>query len=524
MNLRIRTRLILLATLALIGIGVLTLLGMQSNRISKTAMVELYERDAQVMVRLQRVENLLLEVRFRAAGVLLEQLPVPGSLNHLKAARSDLTTVWAELAPSLQSYQTVDSAEAVEAMKAAVGKWSLAEATLTKLEQGYVAKDNKVITTVLEEDWAVLHAGFVKPLQQFIPVVKAHSAESYQSAIGLSSRWLMVGMGVGAVCLVALLLVTYWTMHAVLEPLKNAQAAVLQIGRGNLNAAVHIQRQDEIGQLMAGLEDMRLSFSKVVFGVRSGSESVSTASAEIAQGNNDLSARTEQQAAALEQTSASMSELGSTVNQNADAARQANQLATSASSVAVQGGEVVGRVVETMREINEASRKIADIISVIDGIAFQTNILALNAAVEAARAGEQGRGFAVVASEVRALAGRSAEAAKEIKNLISASVEKVAHGTALVDQAGSTMTEVVDSIRRVTDIMGEISAASSEQSMGVQQVGEAVNQMDQTTQQKAALVEVMAAAASSLRTQAQDLVQMVAIFKLAEGHAQARLA
>jgi methyl-accepting chemotaxis protein len=218
-----------------------------------------------------------------------------------------------------------------------------------------------------------------------------------------------------------------------------------------------------------------------------------------------------------------MEELNSAVKQNADNARQANQLATNASTVAVQGGEVVGQVVDTMKGINEASRKIADIISVIDGIAFQTNILALNAAVEAARAGEQGRGFAVVASEVRSLAGRSAEAAKEIKSLINASVERVEHGTALVDQAGTTMTEVVDSIKRVTDIMGEISAASNEQSLGVQQVGEAVTQMDQATQQNAALVEEMAAAASSLKSQAQELVQAVAFFKVAGGSHAASL-
>jgi methyl-accepting chemotaxis protein len=211
-----------------------------------------------------------------------------------------------------------------------------------------------------------------------------------------------------------------------------------------------------------------------------------------------------------------MEELSSTVRQNADSARQANQLAVSASNVAVRGGEVVGQVVETMKGINESSRKIADIISVIDGIAFQTNILALNAAVEAARAGEQGRGFAVVASEVRSLAGRSAEAAKEIKSLIGASVERVEQGTALVDQAGVTMAEVVSSIQRVTDIMGEISAASNEQASGVAQVGEAVGQMDQTTQQNAALVEQMAAAASSLKSQAQDLVGAVAVFRLSE--------
>ncbi|MBI2746195.1 MAG: MCP four helix bundle domain-containing protein [Burkholderiales bacterium] len=246
--------------------------------------------------------------------------------------------------------------------------------------------------------------------------------------------------------------------------------------------------------------------------------SVAGASAEIAQGNNDLSMRTEQQASALEETAASMEELSSTVKQNADSARQANQLAQSASTVAIQGGNVVGQVVETMKGINESSRKISDIISVIDGIAFQTNILALNAAVDAARAGEQGRGFAVVASEVRSLAGRSAEAAKEIKQLINASVERVEQGTVLVDKAGVTMTEVVSSIRRVTDIMGEISAASNEQASGVSQVGEAVMQMDQVTQQNAALVEQMAAAPSSLKALASDQVHAVSVFRLPSGN------
>jgi methyl-accepting chemotaxis protein len=276
-------------------------------------------------------------------------------------------------------------------------------------------------------------------------------------------------------------------------------------------------RDGDTNSVVAGMARMQASLSGIVASVRGNADSVATASAQIAQGNADLASRTEEQASALEETAASMEQLSSTVKQNADNARQANQLALNASEVAVNGGDVVMQVVGTMKGINESSRKIADIISVIDGIAFQTNILALNAAVEAARAGEQGRGFAVVASEVRSLAQRSAEAAKEIKSLITDSVERVEQGTALVDRAGVTMHEVVTSIKRVTDIMGEISAASTEQSAGVAQVGEAVSQMDQATQQNSALVEESAAAAESLKVQAEQLVAAVAVFKLGHG-------
>ncbi|MES2947656.1 MAG: methyl-accepting chemotaxis protein [Pseudomonadota bacterium] len=312
----------------------------------------------------------------------------------------------------------------------------------------------------------------------------------------------------------------------VTRPLLQAVNIAETVAAGDLSSRIDVSSRDETGQLFRALQSMQDSLVTVVARVRHGSETVSSASSEIAEGNQDLSTRTEQQASALQQTAASMEQLNSAVQQNADNARQANQLAQSASTVATRGGEVVGQVVETMKGINASSRKIADIIQVIDGIAFQTNILALNAAVEAARAGEQGRGFAVVASEVRSLAGRSAEAAKEIKMLINASVERVEQGSSLVDKAGATMNEVVASIRRVTDIMGEISAASSEQSAGVSQVGEAITQMDHTTQKNAALVEEMAAAASSLKSQAGDLVQTVAVFKLADGQvaAQAGLA
>ena len=338
------------------------------------------------------------------------------------------------------------------------------------------------------------------------------AAVSYQQALWTVLALAAVAMAIG---LVSAVLIT----RSIVRPINEAVGIAEHIAGGDLTQKITVNSRDETGQLLAAMQKMQNALATLVTSVRQNAEGVATASAQIAQGNQDLSSRTEQQASALEETSASMEQMGSTASQNADNARAASQLAASASSVAVQGGEVVSQVVSTMREIQHSSQKISDIIGTIDGIAFQTNILALNAAVEAARAGEQGRGFAVVAGEVRTLAQRSAEAAKEIKQLINASVERVEQGTGLVDQAGNTMQEVVRSIQRVTDIVGEISSASQEQNAGVGQVSEAVSQMDQATQQNAALVEESAAAASSLRSQAEQLVQAVAVFRLGGAHA-----
>ena len=307
-------------------------------------------------------------------------------------------------------------------------------------------------------------------------------------------------------------------------PLQSAVAVARRVADGDLSTHIPVNGSDETAQLMQALHDMNASLGSLVGRVRQGTDSIATASSQIASGNHDLSSRTEQQASALQETAASMEELTSTVKQNADNASQANQLARSASDVAVKGGQVVSQVVATMGDISTSSKKIADIIGVIDGIAFQTNILALNAAVEAARAGEQGRGFAVVASEVRNLAGRSAEAAKEIKLLISASVDKVEEGSQQVTKAGHTMDEIVSSIQRVTDIMGEITAASQEQTTGIEQINRAVNEMDMVTQQNAALVEESTAAAQSMQMQTGELSQMVSVFRLKNGAASSQQA
>ncbi|MFJ3055864.1 methyl-accepting chemotaxis protein [Herbaspirillum sp. NPDC087042] len=326
------------------------------------------------------------------------------------------------------------------------------------------------------------------------------------------ARNLTLGAIVAAV-LLAVALASYLSV-GITRPLRRAVQVAHTVANGDLTSRIEVDSRDETGQLLAALRTMNDKLKDIVTQVHQATETINTASGEIATGNLDLSSRTEEQASALEETASAMEELTSTVKQNADNARQANQLASSASDVAQRGGTVVGDVVQTMESINQSSQKIVDIIGVIDGIAFQTNILALNAAVEAARAGEQGRGFAVVASEVRSLAQRSASAAKEIKSLIADSVDKVGNGSRLVQQAGATMSEVVASVQRVTDVMAEITAASSEQSDGIAQVNHAVTQMDQNTQQNAALVEQAAAAAQALQEQARTLSSVVGVFRV----------
>jgi methyl-accepting chemotaxis protein len=351
-------------------------------------------------------------------------------------------------------------------------------------------------------------------LDKFVAYQNAemHKAGEQASATTATTKLLILVLAL--VAAVISLVVAVLSTRSITGPLIEAVGVARRVADGDLTSVIEAGGKDETGQMMEALKHMNASLIRIVAEVRSGTDSIAAASSEIASGNLDLSSRTEQQAASLGQTSSSMRELTDTVQQNADNARQANQLAAKASEVAVRGGSVVSHVIDTMGSITASSKKIVDIIGVIDGIAFQTNILALNAAVEAARAGEQGRGFAVVASEVRSLAQRSAAAAKEIKTLIGDSVHKVAEGSNLVEQAGVTMEEVVASVRRVTDIMGEITSASQEQSAGIAQVNNTIVEMDETTQQNAALVEEAAAAAASMQDQAANLARVVSIFKL----------
>jgi methyl-accepting chemotaxis protein len=337
-------------------------------------------------------------------------------------------------------------------------------------------------------------------------------ARGHVEDVAASGRLLLTGVGVVAVLLGAAL--AWWLTRSITGPLRRAVVLANAVAQGDLSTRIEAVSRDETGELMAALQTMNANLNTLVTRVRSGADTIATAATEVALGNHDLSARTEAQAGALEESASSMEELTGTVRQNAENARQGNQMAASASGIAARGGDVVAQVVATMGAIDASSKKIVDIIGVIDGIAFQTNILALNAAVEAARAGEQGRGFAVVATEVRTLAHRSAAAAREIKELIGDSVDKVATGSRLVGEAGTTMQEVVASVCRVSDIMAEISAASGEQSAGIEQVGAAIHQMDQVTQQNAALVEQAAAATESMQEQARRLAEAVSVFKL----------
>jgi methyl-accepting chemotaxis protein len=511
LNLSIRAKLAVVATVASVGAITLAGFNIYSGRANSHALERVYEANVRSLVELQKIDSTLREIRFRAAGVLLDVMPVQGSLNHVREARKDIEANW-----RVAMAAGAENAEEKRLLEAMVPGWDVVQATLGKIEQAYVAKNNGQLTEVLETDWAQVHLRYVKPLEALLPLKEAAARSTYEASSAMNRSLTGASIALAVLLTGLILAVVVWVMRSIAGSLHGAVHVARQVAGGDLSAAIDLARHDEMGVMLQAFAEMQQSLRGIVEGVQVSAKGISAASLEIAQGNSDLSSRTEQQASSLEETAAAMEEMSATVSQNAENARRASEHASAAAEVAMRGGQAVGAVIGTMDGISASSSKIADIIGVIDGIAFQTNILALNAAVEAARAGEQGRGFAVVATEVRSLAQRSAAAAKEIRQLIADSRERINDGSAQVTAAGKTMVEIVQSVKRVNELIGEIAAASQEQSQSVTQVSDTVQQLEKVTQQNAAMVEEATAASAALRDQAQGLVRSVEGFKLAK--------
>jgi methyl-accepting chemotaxis protein-1 (serine sensor receptor) len=510
-DLSIRSRLI--ATFALLGAVILAVgaLGIYGMSTANGALTDVYSNQMASSIAIGSSKNFLSRTRFALDRAALhpDAPDVSEIVGRAEGFIGDSDKQW-------QRYLDLpaDPEEQALAKKTSAARDAYINDGLRALGKALREQDTAKADELATRKLTALYKDFDATSNALDELQIKGAVENYDESQAMYKR--SSAIMIGAIILgIALMVISgLLTMRAIVRPLNKALQHFDAMAAGNLAERIDIERHDEMGNLMKGLQKMQQQLAGTVRSVREGSSAIATASNEIASGNLDLSARTEQQAASLEETASSLEELTATVRQNADNARQANQLAVSASDVAQQGGQIVSQVVDTMGLINSSSTRIVDIIAVIDGIAFQTNILALNAAVEAARAGEQGRGFAVVASEVRNLAQRSAAAAKEIKELITASVSNVNAGAALVDKAGATMNDIVESVTRVTDIMSEIMAAGDEQSAGIDQINQAIAQMDQVTQQNAALVEEAAAAAGSLQEQAKELETMVSVFRV----------
>lgn len=447
-----------------------------------------------------------------ASAILGDTANIESEMADVDKIKAEIAKVWDEyMATFLTPEEKKIAARFAEARK------NFIEQGLNKAQAALRAQNLPLATEILHGVMVTKFKDVRAVMGELISLQLNEGKKEYEAAKANYTKVCMISITMILLGLAAGIAVGIWLVRGISGPLNYAVEIAQGIAAGDLTQTIEVESSNETGQLLEALKDMNRSLAQTVSEVRISTDTIATASSEIAAGNLDLSSRTEQQAASLEETASSMEELTSTVRQNADNAKQANKMVVSASDYAVKGGQVVAQVVNTMSSIKESSRKIVDIIGVIDGIAFQTNILALNAAVEAARAGEQGRGFAVVASEVRSLAQRSAAAAKEIKELIGDSVEKVDAGGHLVEETGQTMTQIVTAVKQVADIMSEIAAASAEQSSGIDQVNIAITQMDEVTQQNAALVEEAAAASSSMQDQAANLAATVSVFKLAQG-------
>ncbi len=497
-------------SIGLLGIGMLGLAGMSKTN---DGLRDVYQNRAIPLGQLKQIELLLQQNRFTLTVYLVAPRPEVLSNNTARIENNI-----AEVSQILDAYRATDLVPeerevadkfsddynhfVTQGLRPVVDAWNTGEFRVA----------NGIIANAINNLYRPVLAGIDK-LSQMQMVIAKQKYEQAQQRYERIRNFFIIAIGLG---LLSAIWIGFVLIRAIVRPLNRAVAIAHAVAAGNLTSKIHYAAHDEAGRLMQALKDMNDNLIKLVGNVRSSADSIAIASKEIAVGDNDLSQRTEEQASSLQETASSMEELTATVKQNAENANQANELGLGARDVAIKGGEVVSKVVTTMASINESSKKIEDIISVIEGIAFQTNILALNAAVEAARAGEQGRGFAVVANEVRTLAQRTSAAAKEIKELIGDSVKRVAVGTRLVDEAGRTMEEIVTAVKSVTEIMADISAASSEQSAGIDQVNKAITRMDEVTQQNASLVEQVAAAAESMEEEAERLIDAVSVFQLAE--------
>jgi methyl-accepting chemotaxis protein len=509
-NLSIKSRLVFVIGLLSVQLIVGGILGISSLGSANSSMKSLYDDRLVALGQLDQVVRLLNRNQFAVARAVTGKADQIGQqVAEVESNIQQLSKVWdAYMNTTLTPEEKKLADQFSENRKKFVAEGL--QPAIAALRAQDTGRATELLNGAMNEHFQPVRTGIDSLINLQLEVSK-HEYEQEQANYVFIRNLSIAGVIFGILTGV---FVGAWLIRSISRPLEKAIDLAGSIAAGDLTQRIDVESRDETGRLMHALKDMNGSLEKIVAEVRNSTETIATASGQIAAGNMDLSSRTEQQASSLEETASSMEELTSTVKQNADNARQANQLAASASEVAGRGGEVVAEVVNTMSAINESSRKIVDIIGVIDGIAFQTNILALNAAVEAARAGEQGRGFAVVAAEVRNLAQRSAAAAKEIKMLIDDSVEKVHTGAELVNRAGETMEEIVESVKRVTDIMAEIAAASNEQTAGIEQINQAITQMDQVTQQNASLVEEAAAASESMQEQAGNLAQMVGVFKL----------
>src|SRR3569832_2312851 len=509
-NITIKTRLIFVTGFLSLQLIIGAVLGIGGLGMANHAIQTVYEDRLVAAGYLDKVVRLQVRNQFIIAGAVTDDpAKVAPMLKEIESNLQKSDTMWEKY---LATYLTPDEQKLADQYTESRKKFAVDG--IMPAAAALRAQDAKKASDILHGPMEQLFPPTRDQINAQIDLQLNEAKKEYDQA---QTRYQLIrAFAIGGLIIGLLLAATVsiWLVRSITRPLQAAVKLAGGVAAGDLTQKIEVTSRDETGQLMQALHDMNASLIRIVSQVGSGTATISTASTQIAAGNQDLSSRTEQQASSLEETASSMEELTSTVKQNADNARQANQLAVSASEVAEKGGAVVGQVVHTMESIKDSSKKIVDIIGVIDGIAFQTNILALNAAVEAARAGEQGRGFAVVATEVRSLAQRSAGAAKEIKTLIEDSVGKVDTGGKLVNEAGKTMDEIVEAVKRVTDIMSEIAAASQEQSAGIEQVNQAIGQMDQVTQQNAALVEEAAAAAEAMQDQAAQLNVVVSTFKL----------